>query len=149
MAVVGALLLLAVNRDLGRVHIQHCPLLRVDGFGLGDEFAVDAGQTAEVLLLGQHLGLKGLQAGGQCRATIPNLLGTDQAKRGILRETLGVVDVLIACDAAVDGLTEQVCQWKLGILAASGVGQVPGNEFAEAQSFYTSAISTRRTTRKK
>jgi hypothetical protein len=52
-----------------------------------------------------------------------------------LREPLGVIDILIACDAGVDGPTEQVCQWRLGILVASGVGQVPGNEFAEAQPF--------------
>ncbi len=53
VAVVGAVLLLAVDRDLGRVHIQHYPLWRIDGFDFADEFAVDAGQTAEVLLLGQ------------------------------------------------------------------------------------------------
>jgi hypothetical protein len=57
-----------------RVHIQHYPLLRIDGLGLGDEFAVDSGQAAEVLLLGQHLGLERLQAGSQRRATIPSLL---------------------------------------------------------------------------
>jgi hypothetical protein len=65
-----------------------------DGFGLGDELAIDSGQTAAVLVLGQHLGLERLEPGGQRRATIPSLLGTDQPERRILRESLGVVSML-------------------------------------------------------
>jgi hypothetical protein len=57
--------------SLGAVHVQHYPLWRIDGLGLGDEFAIDAGQATEVVLLGQHLGLKSLQAGGQRRTTFP------------------------------------------------------------------------------
>ena len=117
------------------VHIQHDPLLGIDGFRLGDQFAVDAGQATEVLLLGQHLGLKGLQAGGQRRATIPSLLRTDQPERRILREPLGVVDILIARDAAVDGLAEQIGERKLGVLPAPRITQVLGDQFAEAQPF--------------
>jgi hypothetical protein len=56
---VGSVLLLTVDRDPGRVYIHHYPLRRIDGFDFTDEFAVDAGQIAEVLLFGQHLGLKG------------------------------------------------------------------------------------------
>ena len=70
----------------------------------------------EVLLLGQHLGLKRLQAGSQRRTTIPSLLRTDQPERRVLREPLGVVDILIARDAAVDGLPQQVRQRKLRVL---------------------------------
>jgi hypothetical protein len=83
--VVRAILLLAVHRNLGRVHIQHDPLLCIDGLYLADEFAVDTGQATEVLPLGQHLRLKSLQAGSQRRATIPSFLATDQAERRILR----------------------------------------------------------------
>jgi hypothetical protein len=43
VAVVGALLLLAVNRNLRAVHVQHDPLWGIEGFRLADEFAVDAG----------------------------------------------------------------------------------------------------------
>jgi len=39
--------LLTVHRDLGRVQIQHYALLRIDGLGLGDEFAVDAAKLPE------------------------------------------------------------------------------------------------------
>jgi hypothetical protein len=94
-----------------------------------------AGQATEVLLLGQHLRLKSLQAGSQRRATIPSFLGTDQAERRILRQPFGIVDILIASDAAVDGLAEQIGERKLRILPAPWVSQVLGNQFAEAQPF--------------
>jgi hypothetical protein len=64
VAVVGALLLLTVHRNLGRVHVQNDPQRGIQGFRLADEPAVDAGQAAEVLLFGQHFGLKALQARG-------------------------------------------------------------------------------------
>jgi hypothetical protein len=57
MPVVGALLLLPVYWNLGRVQVQHDAWRRLGGFRLANKFAVDAGQADEVLLLGQHLGL--------------------------------------------------------------------------------------------
>ena len=116
-----------------RVHVQHDPLRGIDSFRLADEFAVDAGQALEVLLLRQHLGLKSLQAGSQRCATIPSFLGTDQAERRILGESLGVVDILIAGDATVDGLAQQVRQRKLRVLPVPRVGQMLGDEITEAQ----------------
>src|ERR1019366_8662422 len=61
----------------------------------------------EVLLLGQHLGLKRLPTGGRRRSTIPSLLRTDQPKRRILREPLGIIDILIARDAAASTSSRQ------------------------------------------
>ena len=52
-----------------------------------------------------------------------------------MREPLGIIDILIARDAAVDGLAQQVRQRKLGVLPVPRVGQVLGDEFAEAQTF--------------
>ena len=95
------------------------PLWSIDGVGLSDEFALDAGQATEVLLLGQHLGLKSLQAEGQCRTTIPSFLGTDQPERRILRGSLGIVDILIARDAAVGGVAQELRRRKLRVLPAS------------------------------
>ena len=133
MAVVRAVLLLTVHGDLGRVHVQHDPQPGNQGFRLGDQFAVDAGQAAEVLLLGQHLRLERLQAGSQRPATIPSLLRTDQAERRVLREPLGVVDIFIARDAAVDGLPEQVGERQLSVLPAPRITEMPGDRFPEAQ----------------
>ena len=41
-------------------------------------------QAPRQMALGQHLGLRRLQAGGQRRSPIPSLLGTDQPERRIL-----------------------------------------------------------------
>jgi hypothetical protein len=52
-----------------------------------------------------------------------------------LRQPLGIVDILIAGHPAVDGLAQQVRQWKLRVLPAPRVGQVLGDEITEAQTF--------------
>jgi len=52
-----------------------------------------------------------------------------------LREPLGVIDILIARDAAVDRPAQQVGQRELPVFPAPRVGQVLGDEFAEAQTF--------------
>ena len=118
MAVLGAVLLLAVNGNLGAVHIQHHALWRIQGLYLANEFAVDAGQPTEILFLGQHFGLEGLQARGQRRPTFPELLRTDQPEGRILCQPLRIVDIFVASDSALDGLAQQVRQGKLGVLPA-------------------------------
>jgi hypothetical protein len=52
-----------------------------------------------------------------------------------LRKPLGIIDILIARDAAVDGLAEQIGKSKLGVLPAPQIAQVLGDQFAEAQPF--------------
>ncbi|HUE02781.1 MAG TPA: hypothetical protein VMR62_24660 [Bryobacteraceae bacterium] len=52
-----------------------------------------------------------------------------------MRESLGVVDILIPRDAAVDGLAEQIGERKLGVLPAPRITQVLSDQFAEAQTF--------------
>jgi hypothetical protein len=50
-----------------------------------------------------------------------------------LCEPLGVVDILIGRDAAVDGLAEQIGERKLGVLPAPRITQVLGDQLAKAQ----------------
>ena len=45
-------------------------------------------------------------AGGQRRATIPDLFGTNQPEGRLLREPLSIVEVFISSQAAIDGLLE-------------------------------------------
>ena len=59
--VVGTLLLLTVDRNLGRVQVQHRPLWRVDGFCFRNQCTIDLCQTGQILLSRQQFGL-GLQA---------------------------------------------------------------------------------------
>ena len=74
MAVVRALLLLAVDRDLGAVHVQHYALGRFESFRLGDQLAIDRGQTGKILPLSQQLRLERLQPGSQRGSSLPDLL---------------------------------------------------------------------------
>jgi hypothetical protein len=55
-------------------------------------------------------------------------------KAGPCDRLLGVVDILMARYAAVDGLAEQFGQWQLGVLAATRIAPVLGDEIAQAQS---------------
>ena len=58
VAVVGALLLLAIYRNLGAVHVQHYALRRFDAFRLADQLAIDRGQPGEILFLGEQVCLE-------------------------------------------------------------------------------------------
>ena len=72
--VVGALLLLPIHRNLGRVHVQHGSVRRIHRFRPGDQIPIDPRQPGEVLLLGQHLRLERLQPRSQGRPSFPDLL---------------------------------------------------------------------------
>ena len=131
--VVGALLLLAVDRDLGGIHIQNHPSGRIDAFHSADQFAVDPCQTGEVLLPGQHLGLEGLQPGRQGGPALPDLLRADEPEGRILAQPLRVVDILVTSQAAVDRLPQQVGEGKLGVLPRPGNTELILDELAEAE----------------
>src|ERR1700674_3434232 len=135
MPVVGALLLLAVDWNLRAVHVQHTPRARINCFRPSNQFAVEPGQTGEVLRFGQHFRLEGLQPRSQGCATVPGSLRTDQPKRRILRYSLGAVDVLVTRQSAVDRLPKKVGQLNLRIPSTTGVGQVLCDEFTQAQAF--------------
>jgi len=48
-------------------------------------------------------------------------------------KTLGVVEVFISCQAAVDRLAQQIRQRQLRVLAATIIGQVIGDELVEPE----------------
>ncbi len=52
VAVIGAVLLLPVHRDLGRIHVQHHALRRIECFRPGDQLPVNRGQPGadEIIL---------------------------------------------------------------------------------------------------
>ncbi len=93
-----------------------------------------ARQTGKVFFLRQQFGLERLQARGQRRSALQDLLGADEPEGRVLGETLGVVDILVARQPAVYRLPHEVGQRQLRVLSA-GVGQVPFDEFAQAQPF--------------
>ncbi len=49
MPVMGAPVLLAIDRDLGAVHVQHYPSGQIDGFHTGDQLPIERGWIGEVV----------------------------------------------------------------------------------------------------
>jgi hypothetical protein len=58
VSVVGTVFLLAVDWDLGAVHVSHDSLRRIDGLRLCDELPVDLCQTRKVFVLCQQFCLE-------------------------------------------------------------------------------------------
>src|SRR6516162_6444477 len=96
------------------------------------QFPVDRRQPGKVLVLSQQLRLKRVHASRQSRSTLPDLLRADQPERGILGEALRIVDILVARQATIDRLPDQVGEWELCVLA-SRIGDVLRDQVAEAQ----------------
>ena len=51
-----------------------------------------------------------------------------------MAEPLGIVEVFVSRQAAVDGLPKQISQTKLGILSLGGAGQVLFDQLSEPES---------------
>src|SRR6266446_1581663 len=54
-------------------------------------------------------------------------------KRWVLGESLGVVGILVACQAAVDGLAEEVRQWELAVVPDTGIAEMSVDQRAQAE----------------
>ena len=76
-----------------------------------------------------------MQRRGQGRTTIPDLLRTDQPKRRIERNPLGVVETLVARQAAVHQLPQQISERELLVRALPGVGEMLADQFSEPEAF--------------
>ncbi len=104
--VVGAALLLTMNRTLAGVHVEHDAIGAVETFGLPKRLPVQRHQPDQILFLGQQLSLEPVQGRGQRRATVPDPLRTDQSERRIGCESFSVIEVLVARQAAVNRLPQ-------------------------------------------
>ena len=102
--VVGTAFLLSMHRALAGIHVGHDAVATVERLSLPDQVAVHGHQPDDIVFLGQQLGLEPMERRGQRRTPVPPLWGSDQTKRRICRETLRVVEVLVARQAAVDRL---------------------------------------------
>jgi len=60
VSIVGALLLLAINPDLGAIHVEHHAPRWIDGFRPHDQLTIERRQTGEVVGLRQQFRLEGL-----------------------------------------------------------------------------------------
>ncbi len=126
-------LLPAVDRALGRVHVENDALGVVLRLGLRNQLAVHSHQPQQVLFARQHLCLEALQSRGQCPAAIPVPLRADQAKGRVSRHSDGVIEVLVAGESAVNRLPQQIGQRELLIRALPRVGEMFVDQLAETE----------------
>ena len=133
--VVGTAFLLPVYRALAGVHVEHDAVGVVARLGLPDQVAVHGHQPDEVVVTGQQFGLEPMQGGRQRRAPVPPRRRSHQAKRRIGRETLRVVEVLVARQAAVHRLPQEVGQPELRVQSVAGVAQVLGDDRVQPEAF--------------
>jgi len=111
--VVGAALLLTMNRTLAGIHVEHDAVGAVEGLGLTQRLPIQRHQPDQILFLGQQL----VQGRGQRRAPVPDFLRADQPERWIGCQSFGVVEVLLTGRAAVDRLPRQIRQRELLVQA--------------------------------
>ena len=100
--VVGTAFLLPMHRALAGIHVEYDAGGVAARLGRSDQVAVHGHQPDEVVFTGQQFGLEPMERGGQGRTPVPPRRRSDQTKGRIGRETLRVVEVFIAGQAAVD-----------------------------------------------
>src|ERR1035441_4302963 len=98
------------------------PAMPLLSFGFCNQFPVHGRKAAEIRSLRQHLSLKSMQARRQGRTMEANLLQADQAEGRMNGKAIGVVEVFISSQAAVDRLAHQIRQGPLRVLAATRIG---------------------------
>src|ERR1019366_10383677 len=76
-----------------------------------------------------------MEARRQRCPTLPDLLGADQPERRILRQPLRIVQIFVSCQPTVDGLSQQVRERQLSVLAATVAHDVFGDERTQSQTF--------------
>ena len=77
--VVGAALLLTVNRTLAGVHVEYDAVGAIKRLGLPERLPVQRHQPDQILFPGQQLGLEPVQGRGQRRPSVPDPLRADQS----------------------------------------------------------------------
>jgi hypothetical protein len=122
-----------MHRALAGIHIEHDAVGVVQEFGLCEQVPVQRDQPHKILLAGQHLGLEPMQRGRQGRTPVPAFRRSDQAKRWVRRQAHGIVEVFVACQAAVDRLPQQIRYAELRIHTVARIAQVVGDEMLQPE----------------
>src|SRR5438128_5851621 len=99
-----------------------------------DQGRIEASKSSVVPLLREDLGLEPVQGGGEGDTRLPPLARGQHPKRRVLGQPLGVVGVLVAGQAAVDRLADEVRQRKLPIVSGAR-REVPLDQGIKAKTF--------------
>src|SRR2546426_9862796 len=76
-----------------------------------------------------------MQGGGEGDTRLPPFARGQHAKGWVLGQSLGVVGVLVARQAAVDGLAEEVWQRELEVVSGTWIAEVPFDQGVQAETF--------------
>jgi hypothetical protein len=100
-----------------------------------DQRRVEAGQSLVVPLFREDVRLEPVERRGERDARLPPLAGGQHPKRWVLRQALGVVGILVARQAAIDRLAEEVRQRELPIVSGARISEVPLDQGIKAETF--------------
>ena len=98
-----------------------------------DPGAGQVGQGGEVGLAGQPLGLEAAHLAGRGGTTVQPAAIDHRAHRRVVGQALGVVDVLVAGEAAEHGLAQQPGQQVAGVPAAAALRQDAAGQIGQPQ----------------
>ena len=107
MTVVGCFFLIAVHRTLRTVNVQNHPLMDSAGHSSFYPPGIKQGKSLEVILLSKQFGLKPTHlacAGGISLRTLPS---HQDSHSWVLGKAVGIIGVVVSCEAAVNGLSQQ------------------------------------------
>jgi hypothetical protein len=91
-------------------------------------------QPRKVFLFSKLFRLETLQPRGQAGTPIPDLFGTDEPEGRVSGDSLGIVEIFVASQAALDGPPSQVGKGELRILPSSRVRQMLFDQFSDPDS---------------
>jgi len=114
----------AVDRALGAIDVEdHASRGPPHRFAL-HHVRVEASESLIVVLLSEHLRFEPVQRGGERDAGLSSLTRGQHPKRRIHGQPLRVVGVLVARQAAIDRLAEEIHQRELPVAPAARIGEV-------------------------
>jgi len=94
---------------------------------------IEARESLIVPLLREDLCFEPVQGGRERDTGLPPLARGQHPKRRVLGQALSVVGVLVTCQAAIDGLAEEIRQGKLVVAPAAGIVEVSLDQGAQAE----------------
>jgi hypothetical protein len=100
-----------------------------------DQGRIEASQSLVVLLLREDLRLEPVERRGERHARFPPLARGQHPKRRVLGQPLGVVRILVAGQAAVDRLAEEIRQRKLPVVSGARIREVSLDQGIKPEAF--------------
>jgi hypothetical protein len=141
MTVPDRAFLLAMGRALGTVHVEDDRAGRLASVHPVDPDARQIRQGRQVGVPRQPLGLEAPHLAARRGRTIETLTADDGSHRGIAGEPRGVVDILVAGEAAEYRLPKQPAQLVTGVLATAAIEELGNRDIGEFEGIVEFAVS--------